>query len=178
MITPLIAHTLDLLNQLKAALSCDDTVAIYAQKSITASVGEHVRHSLDHYHSFLNALEKTTDGTVINYDKRDRCSDCETNPDKALAVLDQIIQSLQQIEKEGSVKADTDLFITCSTHVDDPAQTTRSTLARELQFLHAHTVHHFALIRVAAAYLDVDLGACFGVAPSTLKHPKSAQQVA
>jgi hypothetical protein len=45
---------------------------------------------------------------------------------------------------------------------------------REMQYLLSHTVHHFALIAVIAGLVGVSVPSDFGVAPSTLKHRKSA----
>jgi hypothetical protein len=54
----------------------------------------------------------------------------------------------------------------------------RSTAARELQFLVSHTVHHYALIAFILRANGIDPGADFGVAPSTLAHRKSQQSCA
>jgi len=39
-----------------------------------------------------------------------------------------------------------------------------------LTFLHSHTVHHHALIRIMLKYQKIPLSRDFGVAPSTSKH--------
>jgi hypothetical protein len=45
-----------------------------------------------------------------------------------------------------------------------------STVARELQFLLSHTVHHYALIALILRLQGFEPGEEFGVAPSTLAH--------
>ena len=45
-----------------------------------------------------------------------------------------------------------------------------TSLARELEFLVSHTVHHYALVAVLAHAHGVIMPADFGMAPSTLKY--------
>ena len=45
-----------------------------------------------------------------------------------------------------------------------------SSLARELQFLTSHTIHHFAVIALILRAMDVEVDREFGVAPSTLRY--------
>jgi hypothetical protein len=51
----------------------------------------------------------------------------------------------------------------------DAAFWIESSAARELEFLHSHTVHHHALIAEKLSSSGVKLPDDFGVAPSTLK---------
>ena len=46
----------------------------------------------------------------------------------------------------------------------------RSSIARELQSLLSHTVHHYAFIAVALRLQGVEPASDFGVAPSTLEY--------
>jgi len=46
----------------------------------------------------------------------------------------------------------------------------RSTVARELNYVVAHAIHHYALIAVIAGISGIRLPREFGVAPSTLNH--------
>ncbi|MEQ1765522.1 MAG: hypothetical protein ABL984_20505, partial [Pyrinomonadaceae bacterium] len=45
-----------------------------------------------------------------------------------------------------------------------------SSVAREVEFVHSHTVHHHALIAEKLARCGIKITTDFGVAPSTLKH--------
>jgi len=45
----------------------------------------------------------------------------------------------------------------------------RSSVARELQALSSHTVHHFALIAITLKGYGVEVNPGFGVSPSTLR---------
>ena len=54
--------------------------------------------------------------------------------------------------------------------VEDYAVWSRSSVLRELDFLRSHTVHHYSLIAMLLRLHEIDPGAEFGVAPSTLRH--------
>src|ERR1043166_5979436 len=58
---------------------------------------------------------------------------------------------------------------------DDRPDWRPSSAGRELQFLCSHTVHHYALIKLLLDGSGVDLGAEFGVAPSTLAYQRAAR---
>jgi hypothetical protein len=51
-----------------------------------------------------------------------------------------------------------------------------STVARELQYLLSHTIHHHALIGTICASLAVALPKDFGIALSTLKYRHQTQR--
>jgi hypothetical protein len=57
-----------------------------------------------------------------------------------------------------------------STRTHECPYWTRSSIARELQSLLSHTVHHYALIAIALRLQGIEPSAEFGVAPSTLEH--------
>jgi hypothetical protein len=50
----------------------------------------------------------------------------------------------------------------------------RSTIARELQVLSSHTIHHFALIAVTLQAFGISVPVSFGVARSTLRYRLAA----
>jgi hypothetical protein len=53
-----------------------------------------------------------------------------------------------------------------------------STVARELQFLLSHTVHHYALVALVLRLRGFEPGEEFGVAPSTLKFWRREEEAA
>ncbi|MEL6949663.1 MAG: DinB family protein [Pseudomonadota bacterium] len=132
-----------------------------------AGIGAHVRHVLDHYDALLQGIKTG----VVNYDTRARCPETETDADTA---LDRIAFARHAIRALGDTPGDTPLSVCldCGTGGTRP---TPSTLARELQFLVSHTVHHDALIAAAARTLGATMEDGFGVAPSTLKANASTQ---
>jgi uncharacterized damage-inducible protein DinB len=133
-----------------------------------ASAGAHLRHVIDCYRCFLAGYPKGT----IDYDARERDRRIETDRDVAFATIAEIIDRLQQLPEDG-------LALPVKIQVDTVAwdqgknMWTDSTIARELQFLLSHTVHHYALIALILRCHGFDPGPEFGVAPSTLEYRKS-----
>jgi uncharacterized damage-inducible protein DinB len=158
MFSSLISSNIALLGQARevvASLSAPQ----YAQapQGFHSSIGQHIRHILDHYRSLLNAQ-----GDVVDYEKRDRNTPVESDPAQALAHIAQVSQQLYQL-KARALRLQIEA---CNTH----AQTTTaaSSTERELMFVMSHTVHHFAIVGIYLRVLGVNAPADFGVAPSTL----------
>ena len=125
-------------------------------------IGPHLRHTLDHYACFLDGWRQGT----VDYDGRERDAGVETSGTAALTRLHTLREKLLQIVAHDGATA---LRIKMDDGGAGPSWTA-STVARELQFLVAHTVHHFALMAALLRLMDFEPGAHFGVAPSTLKH--------
>jgi uncharacterized damage-inducible protein DinB len=130
-----------------------------------SSIGQHLRHCVDHVESFLQGLQ---DGK-IDYDLRIRGSESETNPEAAARRIDESVKQLRHLRPDESsvvmVKLD------CG-EVGDPWR--HSTVGRELQFLVSHLVHHFAIIAIMCRTQGIEPQHEFGIAPSTLRHRASA----
>ncbi len=124
-----------------------------------AKIGGHFRHNLDFANSFLNGL---TAGK-IDYGKRERNERVEQNRQFAIEQIGFLIRRLQILPDEILTKE----IAVCS-EIDESIWHA-SSAARELEFLHSHTVHHHALIAEKLAVCGVKVSADFGVAPSTLK---------
>jgi uncharacterized damage-inducible protein DinB len=133
-----------------------------------ASAGAHLRHVIDCYRCFLAGFQEGT----IDYDARDRDIRIEKDRDVAFGAIAEIIDRLQQMPEDG---LDLPVKIQVDTAAWDQGKSlwTSSTVARELQFLLSHTVHHYALIALILRCHGYDPGAEFGVAPSTLEYRKS-----
>jgi uncharacterized damage-inducible protein DinB len=126
-------------------------------------VGAQFRHIFDHYDCFLRGL----DGGRIDYDVRERDPRLECERGCALdklGALSRDLASLPHAELRRSVQVALD----CGE--GDERIWSTSTVARELQFLVSHTVHHFAVIAVMLRRRGFEPGDDFGVAPSTLKY--------
>ena len=130
-----------------------------------AKVGPHFRHISDHYEEFFNSLSMG----AIDFDRRAR--DCSLESDKAKCyaqfgrLMDQVNELLDQ-----SAELDKVITIQTSTSSTEPAEQTQSSVPRELQFLHTHTVHHLAIIKLVLKQAGVKISKGLGVAPSTLKY--------
>lgn len=137
-----------------------------------ASAGAHLRHVLDYYRCFLGGLA----GGRIDYDARERDPGIEASTDTAGAAIAAIVGGLEKLTPD-------DAGIAVEVKVDTAAAEgsgliwSRSSVARELQFLLSHTVHHYALISMTLRNAGVELGDDFGVAPSTLEYRRAGQAV-
>lgn len=138
----------------------------------SSTVGGHYRHCLDHFQSLLQGL----DADEINYDRRERNPRTENDRAFALGETNRILHAYASIATP---------FLDCPINVrskvnyaDDAAPLIGSTVGRELMYAVAHTIHHYALIAVVCAMLEIRVPAGFGVAPSTLQYhaeePKAA----
>jgi uncharacterized damage-inducible protein DinB len=137
-----------------------------------STIGGHYRHCLDHFQSLLQGL----DADEINYDHRQRDPRIENDRAFALAETKRILQAFASLSSP---------FLDCPIDVRskvnyelDAAPLIGSTVGRELMYAVAHTIHHYALIAVMCAMLEIPVPAGFGVAPSTLQYhaeqPKAA----
>lgn len=153
----------------------------------SGTIGAHTRHILDHYQAFLlsiealilsaasaslDAKEKVLPSvTTVNYDHRKRDVRIEQSTEVAASQIRRVVNELQdQITKLYAIcKIDPNptLNMICATNTDEPGQPLVSSLARELVFLHSHTTHHMAIIRMLALASGHQVEADFGKAAST-----------
>ena len=104
-----------------------------------AAIGEHVRHTLDHFECFCRDL----DSAQLDYDARSRDRETECDRDRAIALLDSTIESLRALNIK-DVDAPIDVRHTCAPGAEPTI--TKSSIGRELAFLSSHAVHHLAII--------------------------------
>lgn len=128
----------------------------------SSSIGQHIRHCLEHYEEFLRALRENRS---LDYENRPRDPEVETDPVVARQRIEAVRTAFHELlpGSEGLVVRD-----------HGTGFPSGSSVARELQFLVSHTVHHFALISVIASTAGLNVPANFGVAPTTLKSRESA----
>jgi hypothetical protein len=165
-IQPLSAAVQDVLQQGLALLG-DCTTETYREMAPTpfdASIGQHYRHVLDHFVSLGMGISSG----VIDYDQRARERLLETDLDVARA-------STQMLMKFFASLTPNDYQRICSvmhsiSYSRNEKETSNSNIERELAYCVSHAVHHFAIMRILCAQMQVRVPAEFGVAPSTLKH--------
>lgn len=134
-----------------------------------SSVGKHVRHILDFYHSFLSCSQDR-----IDYDLRQRDARVETDRQTAIDRIRAIRNALVDVRNldavawssndEGAGGDGNDGFL-------------KSSIGRELQFLASHTIHHFAMIAYLLNAQSIAVPDAFGVAPSTLAHRQESENM-
>ena len=141
----------------------------YVQPSkilFNASIGQHVRHIIE---LFL-CLEKGYENGVVNYEKRKRDYQIETNKDLANQLLKDIYHRLE--------KPNTDLVMEAEDYENTAGIVAiPSNYYREIAYNLEHTIHHMALIRVGVNEVStIELPQEFGVAYSTIKYRQQCAQ--
>ncbi|MGF1875276.1 DinB family protein [Photobacterium frigidiphilum] len=142
----------------------DDDYQHVATPYVNSSIGEHFRHSLDLYCSLMN--EQQTG--IIDYDFRRRGAPVEACRKTALREFEHIKQWLLAL-RSNDIYRHVEVKTEVSLHQQYSEQLT-SSMARELIFVAAHAIHHYALIRVSALYCNADVSADFGIAPATASY--------
>jgi uncharacterized damage-inducible protein DinB len=160
-----LAVASDMINQLPA-----DKYNHVERPYFESCLGKHIRHIVDHYLCFIRDL----DHGVIDYERRQRDTQIETNKTYALSIINDISEFFVRSEKDGLPDRPLSVLL-CSDVALPEGEATQSSVRRELQFLHGHSVHHYALIATMLRFYGVDMSREFGVAPSTLLHEKTVK---
>jgi uncharacterized damage-inducible protein DinB len=142
----------------------DDAFTGSPGRGRAGGVGSQLRHCLDFYSCFLRGIDEGR----IDYDRRERDPRVEIDRAHAAGRFQELIDAMTALEID-----DVDREIQVRTEGGAEREWCRSSVSRELQFLHSHTVHHYALVvtllELQGVRLDDDLRE-FGVAPSTLRY--------
>jgi hypothetical protein len=145
------------------------SVQEYVQPCKTLSdhtIGQHVRHIIE----LFQCLEQGYENGTVNYEKRKRDLQIETDKDLADSLLRSIHQHLERVDKVLVLEAAYD------EHSDIPVQI-GTNYYREVAYNLEHTIHHMALIRIGINEVaDIVLPENFGVASSTVKHKQQCAQ--
>lgn len=126
-----------------------------------ASVGQHVRHTIEFYQCLFEATD------TVNYDLRKRDLALESSAAHALDAITSVKHQLRQLNACRNFKLHTDL-----PPIKGQVLEVDSSLSRELLYVLEHSIHHMALIRVLLKDEDpnFELDDSFGVAYSTLAY--------
>ena len=122
-------------------------------------VGAHIRHNLD----FVNALLNGIDERTVDYNARLRDPRVETDREYAIEQLAMACSRLEAMTRDVCAR-----LVMVRSEIDVDVWHT-SSVAREIEFLHSHTVHHYALVRMLVGETESSLG----VSPSTLRFRSS-----
>lgn len=134
----------------------------YRSTSRDIRIGAHARHVLDHIFCLLRGVKTER----INYDARTRDPELETDPAQMLIALDLAIGQLRELRDQ--VEPAAEVRVVNAVAPSGQPSEFNSNWSRELAFLAHHTMHHLAMIVIAARGLGVEPPAHYGVAPSTL----------
>ncbi|MCE3007419.1 MAG: hypothetical protein LW884_03610 [Bacteroidetes bacterium] len=162
----LVSETRALLAQLEGFLLQVSAEAYSAALPLLggSTLGQHTRHILEFYQCLSNGLSQG----VVSYDRRKRDMRIETSAAYACQVMAEIQQQLPQLAQPMPLRLEV-----CYSPEPDTAPIVMDTYAqRELAYNFEHTIHHMAIIRMAATseQVGIQLSADFGMAPSTLQY--------
>lgn len=148
----------DLLNQL-SDIEYARPLDLISQNTI----GKHVRHILEFYTCLLTGIENKS----VDYDARERNLDIENYTQKAVETSYFIAEKLKNLDQ----KSELELFATL------PHERVKltTTIQRELLYVLEHTIHHFAIIKIAIKneFPHIQVANEFGVAYATLQHQET-----
>ncbi len=129
-----------------------------------ANIGGHTRHIIELLQCAIDGYHTGT----VDYINRKRNLDLETNKEIALSVLASLEQYYQLPDKK--------LKLTIESNDDSNEPIVTTTYFREIVYNIEHTIHHFALIKVALIELKLNMvDTNFGMAYSTIKYQSSLQ---
>lgn len=154
--------------QLTASLELlDDAQYTHPSKILSnATIGQHVRHIIE----MFICLEEGYVNGIVNYEKRKRDRQIETQRNFAVALLKKIYEGLQKENRSIIMEAAFD---------EDDNEPLRfdTNYYREVAYNLEHTIHHMALIKVGIREVsDIEIPEGFGVASSTIKFRSACAQ--
>jgi hypothetical protein len=134
-----------------------DEISYRRRSDRSASVGEQFRHNLDFVNTFLSGIAIGR----IDYSKRERDIRVERSREWAVERFEVAGRKLTMLSRAQigsivSVRSETDAGVWLP-----------SSVAREMEFVLSHTIHHHALIAEKLVGQGIILDTAFGVAPST-----------
>ena len=129
-------------------------------------IGGHVRHVIEFYEAILRGVPEGR----IDYDARRRDPLLESDCEAAVQRLRGLATTLRGETRLRGVRP---LWV-----ASEGADFAESTIARELQAVASHSVHHFALIAVLLRYQGYTVPADFGVSQATLEYRARTREAA
>ena len=157
----------------------DEAANLYSQTCpiVKASVGQHIRHSMDHIELVARSVEDSN-LYELHYDLRNRGGTDEFDIDMAHERIEKVCQLLTSINIDATyTNRPIQAYFMLSA---DPTEFhLPSTIARELGFATHHAIHHMAMVKVIALETlnipNEELPPDFGRAPSTIVHDNSLE---
>jgi DinB family protein len=135
------------------------------------SIGEHYRHVVEHFTCVLAGIREGN----VNYDSRKRDRAIENDIEYARAVTEALIEDFRALPWDVFQKW-VQVTYTVAYNTDE-IESVPSNVSREIVFCVGHAVHHYAIIRLLCVQAEIAMPSGFGVAPSTLRHARTAQAI-
>lgn len=162
LVTPARKRLQDLIDVL-GQLNDDEFTFRFAELG-NSTIGEHSRHVIEMFQCLVNGY----DTSVVNYERRTRDLQLQTNLRFAIQTLQRISDDIEMPDKPLAVSyissAEGELMI-------------QSNFYRELLYNLEHCIHHQALIKVGLRHFEnVSVSADFGIAASTIEYRSQCAQ--
>ncbi len=138
-----------------------------AVSPFNASIGQHYRHVLEHFHSLIVGVR----ASEINYDARDRNPRLQGEVTYASIATCDVLRALKRHTEETLTRPCK--VINSVGYGKSSPSTFESNVSRELAYCVGHAIHHYAIIRLICHEIGITVPVEFGVAPSTLKYMAS-----
>ncbi len=158
----LLKTLIDELERSVQIIDAVDDISFCRIANNTGGIGAQFRHNLD----FVGSLLKGIDIGRIDYNDRERDERVETDRQYAARRFTDAIERLSGLSPRIMAKS-----VLIRSEIDNDTWLS-SSVAREVEFVHSHTVHHHALIGEKLAGFGIKVTENFGVAPSTLEYWK------
>jgi len=146
---------------------------------VGASIGAHIRHSLDHYQKAVESIAGNGENQgLAKYDVRERGSSVENDLNAAIEAIMACSTKLGKLSDEVLENKKVNVEFKLSGDGSDGMCKFESTALRELWFVAHHSIHHQAMIKLIVANhpqsekLSKAIPKDFGMAPSTVAHLK------
>jgi hypothetical protein len=151
-----------ILRQLGETLGLVDDAQYTTEGPSGATIGGHIRHTLDHYRKLADGYRGSE---TVAYDRRDRGGSVETDRSAAIGeagALAEVFAGLDPTQMSFPVR------VRAMVSGDGLEAEMESTVVRELWFASHHAIHHAALLKPIFSAVGVALPEAFGRAPSTV----------
>ena len=152
----------------------DDTFCQAHCECHGASLGQHLRHCIEHYLCLLNQMGEAK----IDYDLRPRDPEIECSTTASREAISKVLELLAKATNDWPESTPVQVHMDCGDGECSDIGWQPSSVGRELQSLVSHTVHHFAIISIMCQKMGIPLHPDFGVAPSTLRHWNKDKELA
>lgn len=134
-----------------------------------SSIGEHIRHILEFYLCLIEGRHKG----VVNYDKRERNPELESNVKFAAYTIDKICDNMN------TYSTCCDLVVEGNfSDVEKSNAVLKSSWYRELIYNLEHSIHHQALVKIGLIEQGLEnlIPHNFGIAPATIRYKEKCAQ--
>ncbi|GAC1670032.1 MAG: hypothetical protein PVS2B2_00230 [Candidatus Acidiferrum sp.] len=142
----------------------DHTYSRVVAAPISASIGQHYRHVLEHFQRLLQGLRTGE----INYDARERNLRMQTEVAYASLTTCDILRELK-LWTNGTLEGNCKVISIVGFRSSRPS-CLESNIGRELAYCVGHAIHHYAIIRLVSGAIGISVPEEFGFAPATLHH--------